>query len=261
VETIFAARREFEVYDLSQRLSNRTTAFEPNPHHIEYLHGALGVERSERRWGLGAEYWPDGQAMNVETVTLSTHSGTHVDAPIHYGPPKGDPMTIDRVPLRWCIGDGVRLDMRHKRAGEGIHRADVEAELRRLRYSLKPYDIVLVMTGTDKHFEEPGYDQMHPGLRRDATEFLIDAGVRLIGIDAWGLDRPFEVMVREAREGNKDQLWESHVLGRTKPYCQIERLCNLDTIPVPYGFTVIALPVVLEGASAGWARVVAIVWR
>ncbi len=151
--------------------------------------------------------------------------------------------------------------MRHKRAGEGIHRADVEAELRRLRYSLKPYDIVLVMTGTDKHFEEPGYDQMHPGLRRDATEFLIDAGVRLIGIDAWGLDRPFEVMVREAREGNKDQLWESHVLGRTKPYCQIERLCNLDTIPVPYGFTVIALPVVLEGASAGWARVVAIVWR
>jgi kynurenine formamidase len=261
LETIFAAKREFDVYDLSQRLSNRTTAFEPNPHHIEYIHGDLGIERSERRWGLGAEYWPDGQAMNVETVTLTTHSGTHVDAPIHYGPPSGGPMTIDRVPLRWCIGDGVRLDMRHKKAGEGIHRADVEAELRRLKYSLKPYDIVLVMTGTDKHFEEPGYDQMHPGLRRDATEFLVDSGVRLIGIDAWGLDRPFEVMVREAREGNKDQLWESHILGRTKPYCQIERLCNLDSIPVPYGFTVVALPIALEGASAGWARVVAIVWR
>jgi len=85
--------------------------------------------------------------------------------------------------------------------------------------------------------------------------------VRLIGIDAWGLDRPFDVMVREAREGNKDQLWESHVLGRTKPYCQIERLCNLDAIPVSYGFTVVALPIALEGASAGWARVVAIVWK
>jgi kynurenine formamidase len=261
LETVFTAGREFEVYDLSQRLSNRTTAFEPNPHRIEYVHGSLGVERSERRWGLGAEYWPDGQAMNTEVVTLATHSGTHVDAPIHYGPPKGAPITIDGVPLRWCIGDGVRLDMRHKKAGESIHRADVEAELKRLQYSLKPYDIVLVMTGTDRRFEEPGYDQMHPGLRRDATEFLVDSGVRLIGIDAWGLDRPFDVMVREARGGNKDQLWESHVLGRTKPYCQIEKLCNLDAIPVSYGFTVVALPISLEGASAGWARVVAIVWK
>jgi kynurenine formamidase len=86
----------------------------------------------------------------------------------------------------------------------------------------------------------------------------VDRGVRLIGIDAWGLDRPFDVMADEAKAGDTDQLWESHVLGRTKEYCQIERLANLELLPRPTGFTVYAFPYLIEGASAGWTRVVAI---
>jgi kynurenine formamidase len=99
---------------------------------------------------------------------------------------------------------------------------------------------------------------MQPGLRRDATEFLVDRGVRLIGIDAWSLDRPFNVMIAEAKAGNRAQLWESHLLGREKEYSQIEKLCNLGLLPQPYGSTVLALPVKVERASAGWARVVAV---
>ena len=82
--------------------------------------------------------------------------------------------------------------------------------------------------------------------------------VRLIGIDAWGLDRPFDVMAEEAKAGDTAQLWESHVLGRSKEYCQIERLANLDLLPRPTGFTVYAFPYLVEDASAGWTRVVAI---
>jgi kynurenine formamidase len=81
--------------------------------------------------------------------------------------------------------------------------------------------------------------------------------VRLIGIDAWGLDRPFDVMIEDARAG-RAQFWESHLLGRRKEYCQIERLANLDALPRPTGFVVSAFPVKLQRASAGWARVVAI---
>ena len=86
----------------------------------------------------------------------------------------------------------------------------------------------------------------------------MDAGVRLIGIDAWGLDRAFDVMVDDARAG-RAQFWESHLLGREKEYCQIERLANLETLPRSTGFTVSAFPFKLERASAAWARVVAIV--
>ena len=110
---------------------------------------------------------------------------------------------------------------------------------------------------TSTLLKAPGYERRHPGLRVDATEFLVDSGVRLIGIDAWGLDRPFEVMIEDAQAG-RAQFWESHLLGRRKEYCQIERLANLDALPRPTGFVVSAFPFKLERASAGWARVVAI---
>ena len=259
-EVIELFGRRLAVYDLSQRLSNSTSSFQPNSHRIEYMGAEATVELTGRLFGMGPDYWPDGKGYCVETVSLSTHSGTHLDAPYHYGPRRdgGPGRTIDAVPLRWCMGAGVLLDLRHKAPGDGIVRADVEGELRRIGHTLEPYDIVLVWTGTDRHFDTPGYDHMHPGLRRDATEFLVDAGVRLIGIDAWGLDRPFDVMVEEARAGDKAQLWESHLFGREKEYAQIEMLCNLDQLPRPHGFTVLALPVKLEAASAGWARVVAL---
>ncbi|MGH7861629.1 MAG: cyclase family protein [Candidatus Dormibacteraceae bacterium] len=260
-ETIETNGHRLTVYDLSQRLSNRTEAFEPNRHHIEYHDWDDTAAMSLAMFGIGAEYWPDNKVFAVETVTASTHAGTHVDAPYHYGPPaSGDVVGIDQVPLRWCFGDGVRLDFRHKAAAEGIRRDDVERALEAMEYGLKPFDIVLIWTGTDVHFGQSGYENMHPGLRRDATEYLIDAGVRLIGIDAWGIDRPFQIMVEEALAGDKDQLWESHVLGRRKPYSQIEKLCNLEQLPRDRGFTVSALPVKLEGCSAAWSRVIAIFW-
>jgi kynurenine formamidase len=258
VETVVRGRKRLTFYDLSDNLSNATSGFEPNPHAIEYMTPDQTIKGSQERWGIGPEHWPDGQMLAAETVTLTTHSGTHVDAPWHYGPPVGggEAMSIDEVPLSWCYGDGVRLDMRDKGPREGITRADVEAELERIEYALKPDDIVLVMTGTD--LKQPGYDTRHAGLRRDATEFLVDRGVHLIGIDAWGLDRPFPVMVEDAKAG-RAQIWESHLLGREKPYSQIERLANLQRLPTPFGFTVVAFPFKLERASAGWARVVAIV--
>jgi kynurenine formamidase len=257
-ESVTRGGRRLTFYDLSDALSNETSAFEPNPHEIRYMTPEETIKTSEERWGIGPEHWPDGQMLAAETVTLTTHSGTHVDAPWHYGPAAGGgkAITIDEVPLSWCYGDGVRLDMRGKSAEQGITRADVEAELERLAYALKPEDIVLVWTGTD--LKQPGYETRHPGLRRDATEFLVDSGVRLIGIDAWGLDRPFPIMVEDAKAG-RAQIWESHLLGREKPYLQIERLANLDQLPQPFGFTVAAFPFKLERASAGWTRVVAIV--
>lgn len=243
--------------DLSVCLSNDTSAFEPAPHKIEYLDAVKGLEMSQRWTGLGADYWPDGKAWVADTVSLASHSGTHVDAPSHYGPAQhGEARTIDQVPLRWCFSDGVVLNFADKPRGYGINAADVKAELGRIGYTLKPYDIVLIRTDTSKRFGERGYEMLHAGLRRSATEFLVDSGIKLIGIDAWGLDRPLDVMAEEAKAG-QTQFWETHLLGREKEYCQIEKLANLDQIPQPFGFTVMALPVNLQGASAGWSRVVA----
>ncbi|MEA2393889.1 MAG: hypothetical protein QOJ82_1780 [Solirubrobacteraceae bacterium] len=260
-EPLEFAGRNVRVIDLSNTLSNATTDFEPMPHSIEYHDHTDTVRIVEERYGLGAEYWRDGLVWAHERVTLTTHSGTHVDAPYHYAPTSaGAPArTIDQVPLRWLMGDGVVLDLVHCSREDGITLDDVRAELRRIDYRLKPYDIVLVRTDVSRHFGEPGYELRHPGLRREATQWMVEQGVRLIGIDAWGIDRAFDVMAREALGGDKAQLWESHKLGADMEYCQIEKLTNLAALPRPFGFQVLALPVSIERASGAWARVVALV--
>jgi kynurenine formamidase len=260
-ETLVLGGRRFRVIDLSQRLSNDTTAFEPMPHTIEYTDHEQSRAVVEERFGLAKEHWRDELVWASEKVTLTTHSGTHVDAPYHYHPTSGGQPAkrIDELPFSWLMGDGVLLDMRHVDVEDGIREADVRAELDRIGYAIKANDIVLVRTDTSLHFREPGYEQLHPGLRRDATAYLVEHGARLIGIDAWGLDRPFDLMTRDALAGDDAQLWESHKYGADHEYCQIEKLDNLAALPAPFGFTVLALPIRLERASAAWARVVALV--
>jgi kynurenine formamidase len=260
LESFAFGGREVDVIDLSDLLSNDTTAFESLPHHIEYTDHAGTIPIAQRKWGMGAEYWREGLGWAQETVTLCTHSGTHIDAPYHYAPTSGGTpaRTIEHVPLRWCMGDGFVLDMVGVDLVRGITQDDIERELERIDYRIKPYDIALIRTDVWKFFKQPGYDQKHPGMRESATRYLVDAGVKLIGIDAWGFDRTLDIMVAEAKAGDKQQLWEAHYFGAIKEYCQIEKLCHLDAIPRPHGFSIVALPVKLERASAGWSRVVAI---
>ena len=245
--------------DLSDCISNDTSNFEPNPHHITYVSHAEAYGMVAR-YGLRPEFFAPGHAWAVENVSLSTHSGTHVDAPYHYAPTSGGApaRTIDQLPLAWFYSDGVLLDMRSKPAGDGISAGDVRRELARIGYTLKPLDIVLVWTGTSAHFHEKGYDQMHAGLRADATRWLVEAGVKVIGIDAWGLDRPFTVMAQEAAAGHPEVFWESHFYGSEREYCQIEKLAHLEQLPRPFGFRVACFPYNIRGASAAWTRAVAI---
>jgi kynurenine formamidase len=250
-----------ELVDLSDLLRNATSAVEPMPHRIEYLDHAQTAALG--RFDIAPEDWKDGLAYATETVTATTHSGTHMDAPWHYAPTSGGrpARTIDDVPLDWCLRPGVLLDMRGVDRVRGITADAVEAELERIEYTIKPFDIVLVWTGAAEHFGEPDYHLWGPGLRREATAWLVERGVKIIGIDAWGLDRPFDVMAAEVRAGDREQLWESHKYGAEREYLQLERLTNLESLPRPHGFLVAAFPCRIERASAAWTRVVAIVDR
>lgn len=263
-EYTFLFGKRLKIIDISSSLSNETSPFELNRHHITYVDHEKGWEMLLNLGysrDLAERLFPSRLAWAVEEVCLSTHSGTHVDAPYHYGPrlASGERApTIDEVPLSWCIGPGILFDMTHKSKIEGITAKDLEAALEAVSYTIQPGDIALIRTDTAKHFGERGYEMLHPGLTRDATEFLVDKGVRMIGIDAWGLDKAFDVLMKDALEG-RARFWESHLLGLEKPYLQIEKLANLDKIPKPYGFTVIALPFKIKGASAGWTRAIVLV--
>ena len=199
----------------------------------------------------------------MEMVNLTTHSGTHLDAPWHYHPTMdgGQPaMTIDEVPLEWCFNNGVLLDFSAKADGERITAADVEAELDRIGYSLKPLDIVLVRTGADAAWGQAEYLVKGAGMTRESTLYLVEKGVKVVGIDAWSWDRPLPFLAKEFQaKGDPAVIWEAHFAGIEKGYCHMEKLANLDRIPRPFGFKVACFPIKIKAASAGWIRPVAIV--
>jgi kynurenine formamidase len=249
--------------DLSVPLEHGA-ASEPLPAQIRYIrHDTEGLQQMQHFFGVKPEdlVWSNGQGWAVEEVQAITHTGTHVDAPYHYGAISEGKLarTIDQVPLEWCFAPGVVLDVRHKAPGEFITVADLEAALARIEYRLRPLDIVLLQTGADKRLGSPAYFEQ-PGLGREGVLWLVEQGVKVIGIDAYTLDRSFADMVADfKRTGDGRYIWPAHFAGIEREYCQIEKLANLDQLPQPHGFYISCLPVKIQGASAGWCRAVALV--
>jgi kynurenine formamidase len=234
------------------------------PPKIEFRsHTGAGLAFFKEAFGITEEdlVWSGGTAPGDEIFTFMSHTGTHVDAPFHYGPTSADgtpAKSIDELPLEWFHGDGVLLDLRHKEPGDFIEVSDLEEALSKIDYELKPMDIVLLWTGTDRKLHSKEYFEQ-PGMGRDSTLWLVqEKGIKVIGIDAFGFDRPFRAMREDfERTGDGKWIWPAHFAGIEAPYCQIEKLANLDQLPRPSGFTVMAFPVNLRGTSAAWSRVVA----
>jgi kynurenine formamidase len=226
---------------------------------IEYHDHAAGAAQIEALLGVPSRLLRDGEGWATETFTnFGTHNSTHVDAPWHYnstiGGKRGE--TIDELPLEWFFSDAVVLDMTAKADGEAVDIADIEAELARVGHELKELDIVLVHTGRDASYGEPGYMALGPGVTAAATHWLFDRGVRVMGIDAWGWDAPLHMQAQQALDRDEAGVfWAAHQADQ--PYSQIERLVNLGELP-PTGFKVACFPLRLTGGSAAPARVVAI---
>ena len=233
---------------------------------IEYVtHDAGGLKSMMEIFGAAPEHlvYSSGHGWAVENLAVGSHTATHVDAPYHYGATsEGRPARrIDEVPLEWCFGPGVVLDMRHRTPGEVISIADLRQGLRDIDYALSPNDIVMIHTGAATRWGTPGYFRQ-PGLDRDSTLWLVEQGIHMIGIDAWTLDREFAAQIDEFRRtGDGRAIWPAHFAGITREYCQIEKLANLEQLPRPHGFYVSCLPVKIKGGSAGWCRAVALVPR
>jgi kynurenine formamidase len=118
--------------------------------------------------GVSAQQLPGGLGFAAfERVTLTTHNGTHLDAPWHFHPTMDQgqrAITIDEVPLDWCFRPGVKLDFRHMPDGYVVTADDVEAELARIGHRLEPLDIVLVNTAAGKALGNPNFVDIGCGM-------------------------------------------------------------------------------------------------
>ncbi|GGJ58446.1 cyclase family protein [Deinococcus roseus] len=227
--------------------------------HIEYRTNQQGADDIEQMFQVPRELLHQQEGWATDTIReLGTHSTTHIDAPRHYNSSiQGqDSQTIDELPLEWFFQPGICLNFQHKEDGEAITLHDLQQALQGINHTLSPLEIVLIHTGRDQFYGQGDYWLRGPGVTAEATRYLFEQGIRVMGIDSWGWDRPLHLQARDAQEHQKGGIfWAAHQLDL--PYAQIERLVNLSSLP-PKGFMVSCFPLRLVGGSAAPARVVAL---
>jgi kynurenine formamidase len=231
---------------------------------IEYMHPReKGADEFCKFLGCTHDDLPDGEGWGAELLTdMSSHCGTHVDAPLHSGSRiAGAPArTITDIDLGELYRPGLVLDVRPwAKLGQEITIEMLDAALAATGKKICPGDAVLIRTGQERYtLEDPEYYQQ-PGMSRASTLHLTRQGATILGTDAVGWDLPFGLMARKFQESkDKDVLWDGHKAIVEREAFIVQQMCNLGALPLS-GFMVGFFPIKLARCSAAPARVVAFV--
>jgi len=177
-------------------------------------------------------------------LVLGTHTGTHVDAPLHF---IKDGQSIDEVPLGTIVGEAAVIDLTDKGAPlTAITARDLEAR----GGAVQKGDIVILRTDWWKRWETRAFYFEHPYLMEDACRWLLEHQARAVAMDIPDMENPTE----ELPPGTPGPL---HVLLMNEGVVLIENLTNLDRLTGERVFF-IALPLKIRGSDASPARVIAI---
>jgi kynurenine formamidase len=211
-------------------------------------------------FGCEREHLPASEGWGEERVSINSHIGTHMDAPLHYGSTcEGKPSrTIEALRLDELYCDGLVLDLRGTaKPGEGITVAALQAALRENGGDVTPGCAIMLRTGQEAYDLSDMRWFNYPGMTREGTLFLSGLGAKVLGTDAVGWDRPFAVMRKAFHEtGDAKQIWDGHFAGREREVFIVQQLTNLKSLPA-HGFKVGFFPMKLARCSAAPARVVA----
>ena len=224
-----------QIIDISIPIQNDIAADPPGygPSIRYFDHKKTAEEVCKFFPGLTVEELPDREGWAIEWIKLSTHCGTHLDAPYHFASTmdRGKrAATIDEIPLEWCFQPGVKLDFRHFADGYVATAKDVEAELKRIGHTLSPLEIVVVNTSAGDAYGQPDYVATGCGMGREATLYLLERGVRVTGTDGWSWDAPFVYTKAKYAETARSQHHLGGPPGRAaRSAIATSRSCTIST--------------------------------
>jgi arylformamidase len=116
-------------------------------------------------------------ALRISRISMSSHAGTHVDAPLHFS---ATGAAVDQLPLEILLGKARVIELTVR---ERVDRRDLEDA--NLRDDLR----VLLKTRMSGQMLRGGYDEDHVYLTEDAAIYLVQAGIKLVGFDYLSVDR------------------------------------------------------------------------
>jgi arylformamidase len=183
----------------------------------------------------------DCHGYDSEVMFMSTHTGTHVDAPCHFKPGLA---SIDMISADRLVCNAV-LIRAEKRASQLIEQQD-------LGNQIMQGDAVVIATGWEKRAASRNYMTENPGLSKQAARYLAKKKVNAVAIDCPSID------------AGTDSRFTAHNILLPNNILAVENLCNLDRIAITATsssnkFTLIISPLKLGGATGSPARVLALV--
>ena len=174
-----------------------------------------------------------GDSIQESIVRISSHTGTHVDAPAHF---IKNGRTVEQIPLERLCGLARVIDCTEK------ENSITENDL--LKHEIQSDEIILLKTkNSDLDFEAP-FTSKFVYLEASGASFLLQKGIKAVGIDYLGIER-------------EQPNHETHItlLSKNIPIIEGLRLAHI----VPGLYTCICLPLAVQGLEAAPARVILLI--
>lgn len=208
-----------KVFDLSLKISKSLKVFpgSPQPCFVP--------------WTIFSKHGYDSEA-----IFMSTHTGTHMDAPSHFV--RGS-QSIDRIPARRFVAEGIVISL-PKKANELIKESELKG------HEIRKNDAVIISTGWEHKASAKNYMSENPGLSAGAAKFLAGKMVSVVGIDGPSIDV------------GADAAFTAHKILLGKNILVVENLCRLQRIPRKR-FTFVMAPLRLKGSTGSPLRALAVI--
>ena len=178
---------------------------------------------------------------NLELLFLSSHTGTHLDAPYHFLE-KGS--KIHEISLKKLVSNAVLIKSRKKRNG-AITKTDIQ-KFEKKHGKIESFSSVVFWTGWQRNLQKDNYFTKNPGLSASAANYLASKKVSLVGIDSPSIDL------------GTDSKFSVHQIFAKKGMLIVENLANLEKIKSSK-LHLVVLPLKLKNATGSPVRAIAFV--
>ena len=178
---------------------------------------------------------------NLELLFLSTHTGTHMDAPHHFLE-KG--AKIHEISLKKLVSKAVLIKSR-KKSNESITKIDIQ-KFEKKHGKIDGFSSVIFSTGWQRNLQKKYYFTESPGLAVSAAKYLASKKISLVGIDSPSIDV------------GTDPKFSVHQIFAKKGILIVENLANLEKIKSSK-LHLVVLPLKLKNATGSPVRAIAFV--